>query len=183
MADSRTSTPFQLYTFPNVAAYQAAANGTNRFGYNTFTQYFGEPDLEFSSNLYGVFVQDDWRLGDSFKVLYGLRYDVYDVPAPDSTAPFETSRDFVVDKNNIAPRLGVVWTVGSDRRTVVRANSGVMYDQALLASYEQSLHQRRHQRPRGGQLSAGQRRSPRLSLGALERRARRRAQHAHHGVA
>jgi hypothetical protein len=45
----------------------------------------------------------------------------------------------VVDKNNFAPRLGVVWTVGSDRRTVVRANTGIMYDQALLASYEQAL--------------------------------------------
>lgn len=139
VADSRTSTPFQLYTFPNIASYQAAASGANRFGYNTFTQYFGEPNLEFSSNLYGVFIQDDWRLSDSLKVLYGLRYDVYDVPAPDATAPFETSRDFVVDKNNIAPRLGIVWSLGSDRRTVVRANSGVMYDQALLASYEQSL--------------------------------------------
>ena len=33
----------------------------------------------------------------------------------------------------------MVWTVGSDRRTVVRANTGMMYDQALLASYEQAL--------------------------------------------
>jgi len=137
--DSRTSTPFQLYTFPTIAAYQAAVNGTNRFGYNTFTQYFGEPELEFSSNTYGMFVQDDWRLSDSLKVLYGVRYDVYDVPAPNASAPFETSRDFVVDKNNIAPRLGVVWTAGSDRRTVVRFNTGMMYDQALLASYEQAL--------------------------------------------
>jgi len=72
-------------------------------------------------------------------VLYGLRYDLYDVPAPNASAPFETSRDFVIDKNNIAPRLGVVWTVGNDRRTVVRANTGIMYDQALLASYEQAL--------------------------------------------
>jgi TonB dependent receptor len=139
IADTRTSTPFQLYTFPTIAAYQAAANGTNRFGYNTFTQYFGEPNLEFSSNTYGLFLQDDWRVTDSLKVLYGVRYDLYDVPEPNTTAPFETSRDFVVDKNNIAPRLGVVWTVGSDRRTVVRANTGIMYDQALLASYEQSL--------------------------------------------
>jgi hypothetical protein len=72
-------------------------------------------------------------------VLYGLRYDLYDVPAPVANAPFAASRDFKVDKNNLAPRLGVVWTVGSDRRTVVRANSGLMYDQALLASYEQAL--------------------------------------------
>lgn len=139
VADTRTSVPFQLYTFPNVASYLAAANGTNRFGYNTFTQYFGEPNLDFSSNLYGMFVQDDWRLSDTVKVLFGVRYDLYDVPAADASAPFETSRDFVIDKNNFAPRLGVVWTVGNDRRTVVRANTGVMYDQALLASYEQSL--------------------------------------------
>jgi hypothetical protein len=139
VADTRTSTPFQLYTFPTIAAYQSARSGANPFAYNTFQQYFGEPNLEFSSNLYGLFFQDDWRLTDSLKVLYGLRYDLYDVPAPDASAPFNTSRDFVVDKNNIAPRLGVVWTVGSDRRTVVRANTGMMYDQALLASYEQAL--------------------------------------------
>jgi hypothetical protein len=137
--DTRTSTPFQLYTFANTAAYLAARNGSSPFGYVSFQQYFGEPELDFSSNLYGFFVQDDWRLSDSLKVLYGLRYDLYDVPAPNASAPFETSRDFVVDKNNLAPRLGVVWTVGSDRRTVVRANSGMMYDQALLASYEQAL--------------------------------------------
>ncbi len=137
--DTRRSTPFQLYTFANAAAYLAARDGVNRFGYQTFTQYFGQPELEFSSNLYGFFVQDDWRVSDSVKVLYGVRYDLYDVPAPNASAPFETSRDFVVDKNNFAPRLGVVWTVGSDRRTVVRANTGIMYDQALLASYEQAL--------------------------------------------
>ncbi len=139
VADTRTSSAQQIYTFPTVASYLAARSGANPFGYNTFQQYFGEPGIDFSSNLYGMFVQDDWRLSDSLKVLYGLRYDLYDVPAPDANAPFETSRDFVVDKNNLAPRLGVVWTVGSDRRTVVRANSGVMYDQALLASYEQAL--------------------------------------------
>jgi hypothetical protein len=137
--DTRTSTQFQLYNFASVAAYQAARSGANPFGYVSFQQYFGEPELDFSSNLYGFFVQDDWRLTDSFKVLYGLRYDLYDVPAPNASAPFETSRDFAVDKNNWAPRLGVVWTVGSDRRTVVRANTGIMFDQALLASYEQAL--------------------------------------------
>lgn len=139
VADSRTSTQFQLYTFPNTAAYLAAKSGANPFGYQTFAQYFGEPFLEFSSNLYGAFVQDDWRLSDSLKVLYGIRYDLYDVPGGVANAPFAASRDFAVDKNNVAPRLGVVWTVGADRRTVVRANTGIMYDQALLASYEQAL--------------------------------------------
>ena len=139
VADTRTSTAQQLYTFPNTAAYLAAKNGSNPFGYTSFVQYFGEPNLEFSSNLYGLFVQDDWRVSDSFKVLYGIRYDLYDVPAGVANAPFAASRDFTIDKNNVAPRLGVVWTLGSDRRTVLRANTGLMYDQAILAGYEQAL--------------------------------------------
>jgi hypothetical protein len=139
VSDTRTRTSSQTYTFPNVAAYLAARDGTNRFGYTSFSQYFGETDLDFSSNLYGFFVQDDWRLSDRVKVLYGVRYDLYDVPQANPDAPFEASRDFVLDKNNWAPRAGVVWTVGEDRRTVVRANTGLMYDQPLLAMYEQAL--------------------------------------------
>src|SRR5690606_12750871 len=34
---------------------------------------------------------------------------------------------------------GVVWTLGANRRSVVRANTGLMYDQPLLAMYEQAL--------------------------------------------
>lgn len=137
--DTRTNTASQSYTFPNVAAYLAARSGANPFGYTSFSQYFGETGLEFSSNLYGFFVQDDWRLTDAIKLLYGVRYDLYDVPAPNADAPFEASRDFVIDKNNLAPRLGVVWALGESRRSVVRANTGIMYDQALLAMYEQAL--------------------------------------------
>jgi hypothetical protein len=139
VADTRTRTSSQLYTFPNVAAYQAARNGSAPFGYTSFAQYFGDTNLEFSSKLYGLFVQDDWRIAPTLKILYGVRFDLYDVPGADPSAPFEYSRDFRIDKNNWGPRVGVAWTVGDDRRTVVRANTGLMYDQALLAMYEQSL--------------------------------------------
>ena len=73
------------------------------------------------------------------KILYGVRYDLYDAPNPNAAAPFEASRDFRIDKNNIAPRIGIAWTPGASRRSVIRANTGVMYDQALLAMYEQAL--------------------------------------------
>ena len=126
----------------------------NPFGYNTFQQYFGEPDLDFSSNLYGLFVQDDWRLSDSLKVLYGLRYDLYDVPAPNASAPFETSRDFVVDKNNWAPRLGVVWSVGGDRRTVHPRQQRRDVRPGAAGQLRAGAHQRRHQHAGRGHLPA-----------------------------
>ena len=137
--DTRTSTAFQLYTFPSAAAYLAARSGANTRGYTSFQQYFGEPFLEFSSNLYGAFIQDDWRVRDNVKLIYGFRYDYYDVPAPDPTSVLTSSQSFKKDGNNIAPRLGVVWALDEGKKTVLRANTGLMYDQALLAIYEQTL--------------------------------------------
>ena len=139
VADTRTNAAMQLYTFSSVNNYLAAKSGANPFGYTSFQQYFGEPNLDFSSNLYGFFVQDDWRVASNVKVLYGVRYDLYDVPNADPAAPVESSRDFRIDKNNWGPRAGVVWSPGDSSRTVFRANTGVMYDQALLGMYEQAL--------------------------------------------
>lgn len=137
--DTRTNSAQQLYTFSSVDNYLAARSGANPFAYNTFTQYFGETNLEYNSNLYGFFVQDDWRVASNVKLLYGIRYDLYDVPEANPESPFAASRDFTIDKNNWAPRFGMVWTLGDDRRTVLRANTGLMYDQPLLAMYEQAL--------------------------------------------
>lgn len=137
--DTRTQTSAQLYTFSSVANYQSALNGTNRFAYTSFAQFFGETNLAYRSNLYGFFVQDDWRLSPDLKLLYGIRYDLYDVADADSNAPFPESRDFTVDKNNWGPRVGLAWTLGADKRSVLRASSGLMYDQALLATYELAL--------------------------------------------
>lgn len=137
--DTRTTPQYQLYTFPSVAAYQAAASGANRFGYTSFTQYFGQPGLEYDTNMLALFVQDDWRLSRNVKLLYGLRYDLYSPPAANGSAPVETSRSYNKDNNNWQPRVGMVWNVTSDQRTVIRANSGLMYDQPLNAIYELSL--------------------------------------------
>jgi hypothetical protein len=139
VADTRTQTANQAYTFSSVANYLAARSGANPFAYTSFVQYFGETDLEYNSNLYGMYVQDDWRVTSNLKLLYGVRYDMYDVPEANPDAPFEASREFRLDKNNIAPRVGVAWSLGGSRRAVFRANTGLMYDQALLAMYEQSL--------------------------------------------
>jgi hypothetical protein len=139
VADTRRSAPAALYTFTNVAAYQAAVSGANPLGYQSFTQYFGLPDLEYNSSQYGFYVQDDWRLTPTFKVLYGVRYDLYGVPDADPNAPVASSRSFPTDKNNFAPRVGAVWSLGEERRSVIRVNTGIMYDQTINAIYEQAL--------------------------------------------
>lgn len=139
--DQRTSALFHSFTFPTIDAYLAARNGTNRLSYSNFSQLVGEPSFDMATQLYSFFVQDDWRITPDFKMLYGLRYDVYDYPKANANAPFEWSRDFTIDKNNFGPRVGIAWTLGADKRTVLRASTGVMYDQPLLAIYENATQQ------------------------------------------
>jgi hypothetical protein len=141
VSDQRTATLFQLYTFPSIDAYLAARNGTNPRSYTTFSQLIGNPDFSMSTKGYSFFVQDDWRVTPTLKVLYGGRYDFYDYPDGQPDAPFEFSRRFNNDGNNFGPRLGIAWSVGRDRRAVVRANSGIMYDQMLLGAYESAIQQ------------------------------------------
>ena len=51
----------------------------------------------------------------------------------------DASHEFPTDKNNLQPRVGFVWALGEDRRTVLRGNSGLMYDQPINAIYEQAI--------------------------------------------
>jgi len=135
--DERTAAPQFSYTFPTIAAYQAARAGTTPFGYTTMSQITGNLSFNMSTDVFSTFVQDDWQIAPSVKVLYGIRYDLYKYPAGLSDAPLTQTREFNIDKNNIGPRVGLAWSI--DAQTVLRASTGVMYDQPILGGYEQAL--------------------------------------------
>ena len=137
--DTRRNTLFQLYTFPNVDAYLAARNGSNPRSYTTFNQLLGDPAVEYGSSFFGVFLQDDFKISQSFKVLYGIRYDYFKVPDARPFAANPMSSSFKVDKNNFAPRVGFSWAIDRDARTVLRASSGIMYEPPLLNFYEDAI--------------------------------------------
>jgi outer membrane receptor protein involved in Fe transport len=89
------------------------------------------------------FVQDDWRVNDKLTVNLGLRYD-FMTPSyekDDRQANFDPVAGALVfaksgsledralvkpDRNNLAPRVGVVWAV--DDKTVVRGGYGIFYN-------------------------------------------------------
>jgi hypothetical protein len=137
--DERTAAPQWVYNFATIPAYQAAKSGANPFSYSTMTQITGNLSFNMKTNLFSGFVQDDWQLGPTLKLLYGVRYDVYMFPSGLADAPLESSRSFNVDHNNFGPRVGIAWS--PDQKTVVRASTGIMYDQPLLGAYEQALLQ------------------------------------------
>jgi hypothetical protein len=135
--DERTSAPQWSYTFPTTAAYLAAKAGTAPLGYTTMTQITGNLSFNMSTNTFSTFVQDDWQIRPSVKLLYGVRYDLYSYPSGIADAPLAQTHQFNIDKNNVGPRVGVAWSIDSE--TVLRASTGIMFDQAILGGYEQAL--------------------------------------------
>ncbi len=139
IADKRVRGDLFLYTFPTIDAYLAAKNGTNRNGYTSLQQQFGNMSASYKSAFYAGFIQDDWQVTPQLKVLYGLRYDLFDVPSARSFAANKYSQDFAIDKNNIAPRFGLSWAVDAAARTVVRASTGLMFEPPLLDFYDNAI--------------------------------------------
>ncbi len=95
------------------------------------------------------FVQDSWRVRRGLTLNLGLRYEynqppfdafdaaaIYD-PAVQTTVQLGTGNvprgGYLADKNNFAPRVGLAWTPGDSRKTVIRTAYGIHYNFPALA--------------------------------------------------
>ena len=123
------------YTFPNVQAYLDARSGAKPRSYTTFSQTLGDSRFTMDNSTFSWFLQDDWRLTSNLKMLYGVRHDLYLYGDGIPGSPY--SETFNRDYNNLAPRLGFAWTL--DDRNVIRASTGINYDQPLLAIVERAF--------------------------------------------
>ena len=139
VGDDRVNTLRQIYTFPSVDAYLAARDGVNRFSYTNLVQDLGDPTVSYDTGFHGAFIQDDYRVRPSFKLLFGVRYDLFKIPDSRPFASNPLSQSFKLDKNNFAPRIGFSWSLDAEARTVVRASTGIMYEPPLLNLYEDAI--------------------------------------------
>jgi len=110
--------------------------------YASFTQvndpitHVGKDD--FYNNDFGAYFEDTWKLRPRLTLNLGVRYDLQHVPAPpqpNTATPLLTlyTSTLNIDKNNIAPRLGVAWQF--TKNTVLRAGYGVFYGKTSNSTY------------------------------------------------
>ncbi|HSO76897.1 MAG TPA: TonB-dependent receptor, partial [Blastocatellia bacterium] len=101
---------------------------------------------------YGFYVNDSFRIRPNLTLSAGLRYEYNSPPVDelDRANLFDSATQSLVavgtngmprsgyeaDRNNLAPRAGLAWTLGSKGNTVLRAGYGFYYDQASLAPSE-----------------------------------------------
>jgi hypothetical protein len=138
--DLRRTNSFTRYTFPTIAAYTNAKNGIVPNAWTNFQQVFGNTNAAFDSAYYNFFIQDDWKATRRLKLNYGVRYDLYRIPDADTTSPLAASKKFNVDKNNWAPRLGLVYSLRDGKyATVIRASAGIYYDTVYSDMYLRAL--------------------------------------------
>jgi len=108
---------YGTFTFTTSTPFNPAVGAT----YPTqYTQNVGDPIVRLNNNIYALFAQDQWKPVSRLTINYGVRWDYEDVVG------------IAHDKNNIAPRLGLVWDITGSGRTVLRANTGIYYDQIFL---------------------------------------------------
>jgi len=139
VADKRVRGDLFLYNFATIADYNAAHSGANPRAYSNFQQQLGDLTASYDSAFYGFFVQDDWQIAPRLKLLYGLRYDLFNVPEARPFAANPYSQEFSIDRNNFGPRAGVAWALDNAASTVLRASIGLMYEPPLLDFYDNAI--------------------------------------------
>ena len=110
------------YTFSSLANF---LSGT--YNNQGFTQTFGEQVVSQTNPNVGLYAQDAWRLRPGLTANLGLRYDLQSLDT------------ITTDTNNVAPRVGLAWTPGGSRRTVVRGSAGIFYDRVPLRALANAL--------------------------------------------
>ncbi|MGQ0732577.1 MAG: carboxypeptidase regulatory-like domain-containing protein [Acidobacteriota bacterium] len=87
-----------------------------------------------------AFLQDKWQF-KNVTLNLGVRYDVEVTPLDHRFNPLFQPGQYVVDKNNIAPRLGFTWNPGGSQQSLIRGGYGVFYDKIVLQTLTQFVTQ------------------------------------------
>ncbi len=118
-----------------------------------YYDYAGDPYYAYFQNPYnyglsatkiGVFVDDAWSISDRLTLNLGLRFDhqngdIFDADEIDAnrdpTGQTIQGISNVLVWNNWSPRLGLIYQLTPDRKTIIRANYGHYYEGMYLATF------------------------------------------------
>ncbi|MEO7029012.1 MAG: TonB-dependent receptor, partial [Acidobacteriaceae bacterium] len=134
LVDWITDFTFNVRANPNGGC--PSINATNHFFcFRSFTQSFGQQQVEFTTHDFAGFAQDLWRLRAGLTVEMGARYEYTLLPLPQQPnvaldAAFRATGAtsvFPEDRNNAGPRVAVAWSPRQGRWGTARVGYGVYF--------------------------------------------------------
>jgi hypothetical protein len=97
-----------------------------------YVQGYGNSDAPYTYSDFSLFAQDAWRIAPRLTAKLGVRYQMQAWPdIAYNVTGYPTEYRFPSDRNNIAPRLGLVWDPLGDRRTTIHGAYGLYYDSLI----------------------------------------------------
>jgi hypothetical protein len=112
----------------------------NGQGFSTTSKSFGFPAGGLGpDNRLGVYIGDSWRVRPNITLTFGLRYvrdtgrtdsDLDTIQELNNFLPGQGNRVNQPD-NNLAPQVGIAWDPGKNGKTVIRAGSGLFYENVI----------------------------------------------------
>ena len=117
------------------------------YDYFGLPYYFYQRDVYYvgsAENCFAAFVDDSWKIGARLTVNLGLRFDhinayVPELPIMDGwagpTAEKSPEVPDMINWNSISPRIGLVLSLTSDQKTLLKANYGRYHDKNVMTNW------------------------------------------------
>ena len=110
--------------------------------YSTIQQAFGLSTIQFATNEYAGFLQDDWKLRPNLTLNLGIRYDYEQLPTPQlPNSAITQTASFPSDKTAVSPRFGFAYDPFRKGQTVIRGGYGLYYGRIQNGTIYQALTQ------------------------------------------
>ncbi len=142
--DFKVGVQFTRGHYAGIYSYSGGVAYYDYDGY-PYAAYFQNPyNYGASVNRLGVFVDDAWAIGDRLTVNLGLRFDqqsgdIFDVEEIDvnrnPTGNTIEGVSNVISWSNWSPRVGLVYRLTSDAKTILRATYGHYYEGLYLSTF------------------------------------------------
>jgi hypothetical protein len=88
-------------------------------------------DIVMPTHVAVFFAQDKWQR-KNLTLNLGVRYDLEKTPIDNASNPLFSGGAYTVDKNNIAPRIGIAWRPRGSATSLFRGGYGIFYDKVTL---------------------------------------------------